>query len=219
MAADWQQFTRCAPASGLVPAIAPDRRLGPSKMFELIGPKWRLAGRKEFIELRRRDARAGQHGMRLAAMMDIMLEQMHEQSVAPLGLHFRVAVDFHDVVEACGRQRIAHRHQPPVDRGLRRRQFGDRPIRNGIFPRLRSEPPALQRVDIAEVDDIDVIQRRLQARKEAGPRGFELGLIERGAGGQQAVIGPGIVVGEGAIGLLLWIQPATSMSPSRTTTG
>src|SRR5262249_21746403 len=149
-----------------------------SELLELAGAKRRFFCRKELIELRRLDARARQHGVRLPAMMDIMLKQMHEQPIAPLTLHFRAAVDLHDVIEASARQRVADRYQAPVDRGLSRHQLCERGTRNRICPSLRPKPAALQCVDIKKVDDVNVIQRRLQARKEAGPYRLELRLVE-----------------------------------------
>lgn len=48
---------------------------------------------------------------------------------------------------------------------------------------------------------MDVVQRALQARKEAGPLGFEVGLRQRRASGEQPVVCPSIIVGERTIGL------------------
>ena len=48
---------------------------------------------------------------------------------------------------------------------------------------------------------MDVVERALQARKEAGPCGFELGLRQRRASGEQPMVRPSIIVGERTIGL------------------
>src|SRR3954447_5659145 len=134
-------------------------------------------------------------------MMNLMLEQMHEQPVATFGLHAGVAIDPHETVEKLGRQSIADGNQALVDRGLRSLQRGKGGMWHFVLPGRRSQPPALQRIDIEEVDDMDVVQRALQARKEAGSCGFEVGLRQRRASGEQPVICPGIIVGERTIGL------------------
>src|SRR5262245_47327712 len=70
---------------------------------------------------------------------------------------------------------------------------------NLILPGLRSEPAALERIDIKEIDDVDVVQRGLHARKEAGPLRFPFRLVEVRASREQSMIGPGVVVGKGPI--------------------
>jgi len=56
-------------------------------------------------------------------MMDLVLEEMHEQAVAPFGLYPRIAIDPHDVVEEQGRQRIAGCDQALVDSSLGTLEF------------------------------------------------------------------------------------------------
>ncbi len=55
---------------------------GPTKTVELGGPK-RCLCRKKLVELRRFDGCCGEHGVCLPAMVDLVLEEMHEQAVAP----------------------------------------------------------------------------------------------------------------------------------------
>src|SRR5262249_30429235 len=66
---------------------SPHCLLGPAELLEFGGPERRLRDRKELVELRRRDGGCRQHRVRLATMMDLMLEEMHQQTVASLGLH------------------------------------------------------------------------------------------------------------------------------------
>src|SRR6476660_6872248 len=58
---------------------------------QLIAPQVFFASEEELVELRRLDARARQHRMRLAAMMDVVLEQVL-QDVRDLGRR-RLAVE------------------------------------------------------------------------------------------------------------------------------
>jgi hypothetical protein len=51
------------------------------------------------------------------------------------------------------------------------------------------------------IDDQDVIEGFLQAGEEAGANRFEFGLGQVLAGGEQAMVRPGIVVGERPVGL------------------
>lgn len=139
--------------------------------------------------------------MCLSAMMNLMLEEMHEQPVASFGLHGRVAVDPHNAVENLGCQCIADSNQALVDRGLRRLKRGKGRVRHLVLPGRRAQPSALQRIDIEEVNDMDVVQRALQARKEPGSLGFEISLRQSSASSEQAMVCPGIVVGERTIGL------------------
>jgi hypothetical protein len=40
----------------------------------------------------------------LPAVVDLVLEKMHEQGVAPFGLYLRIAIDPHDAAKAVRRQ-------------------------------------------------------------------------------------------------------------------
>src|SRR5262245_8877657 len=134
-------------------------------------------------------------------MMNLMLKEVHEKPVAAFGLDPRIAVDSDKAVEKLGRQRIADGDQASIDGGL-----GNRQLRNGgpwyvVLPRRRSQPSALECIDVEQVDDVDMVQRELQAREESGPLRFKLLLAEGGAGCEQPMVCPGIVVGERTIGL------------------
>ncbi len=58
-------------------------------------------------------------------MVDLVLEEMHEQAVAPFGLYPRVAIDPHDAAKEIRRQRIADCDQALVDSSLRMLQFAE----------------------------------------------------------------------------------------------
>ncbi len=58
-------------------------------------------------------------------MMDLVLEEMHEQAVAPFALYPWIAIDPHDVVEEEGRQRIADCDQALVDGSLSKLEFSN----------------------------------------------------------------------------------------------
>jgi hypothetical protein len=60
---------------------------------------------------------------------------------------------------------------------------------------------AFESVNVEMVDDQDVIEGFLQAREEAGAGRLEFGLGQLLASGQKAMVRPGIVVGEGPVGL------------------
>src|SRR6202171_6610798 len=126
---------------------------------------------------------------------------MHEQAVAPFGLYLRIAIDPHDAVKQVRRQRIAHGDQALVDIRLGPPECGKRWTWNAVCKSLWPEPSTLQRVDNEEVDDVNVVQRLLQAREEAGPLGFKRLLVQVCASREQPVVRPGVFVGESAVGL------------------
>src|SRR5579872_808512 len=182
------------PTSGL---FAPDRRLGPAQFRELGGAQRRFANREKFVELRRLDTGAAQHGVSLAAVMNVVLEQMHQQAVAALLLHPRAAMDANDLLrEVVLAQPVAEGDQAVVDRALRPRQLGHGAARLFIGPGGRTQRAALQRVDIEMIDDEDVVQRCLDRGEEARALRLEFALREFCAGRQQAMVGPRVVVGK-----------------------
>src|SRR5581483_3630665 len=182
------------PTSGL---FAPDRRLGPAQLRELGGAQRRFTDREKFVELRRLDTGAAQHGVSLAAMMNVVLEQMHQQAVAALLLHPRAAMDANDLLrEVVFAQPVAEGDQAVVDRALRPRQLGHGAARLFIGPGGRTQRAALQRVDIEMIDDEDVVQRCLDRGEEARALRLEFALREFCAGRQQAMVGPRVVVGK-----------------------
>jgi hypothetical protein len=56
-------------------------------------------------------------------MVDLVLEEMHEQAVAPFGLYPRIAINPHDAAKEVRRQRIADCDQALVDSSLSMFEF------------------------------------------------------------------------------------------------
>src|ERR1700733_1656196 len=139
--------------------------------------------------------------MFLPAMVNLVLEEMHEQAVAAFGLNPRVAIDPHGAAEEGRRQRVADSDQAVVDCSLGGSEFGQRATRNLVLPGFWPEPSALERVDVKEIDDVDVVQGQLQAGEEARPLRLKFLLAQPSASRQQPVVRPGIIVGECAVGL------------------
>jgi hypothetical protein len=74
---------------------------------------------EELVELRGRDAGAGQHGMGLAAVVDLVLEEVGEHGVGALGDHALVAaVDRDAAVEVGGGKPVAEGDEAAVAGGL-----------------------------------------------------------------------------------------------------
>src|SRR5205823_1271148 len=65
------------------------------QLLELVLSKRQLRAQEELVELRWRDLRAGEHGVRLPAMMDLMLEEVKEHVTRRLHLHVLGSFDVH----------------------------------------------------------------------------------------------------------------------------
>jgi hypothetical protein len=78
---------------------APDRLFRRAELGELACAQRGFVGAEELVELRRRDARAGEHRVRLAAMVDLVLEQMREEPRDGLRLHAHAAHDGDGLLE------------------------------------------------------------------------------------------------------------------------
>src|SRR2546423_6748783 len=100
-------------------SLPPDPSLGPSKLFELSCAQRGFGGREELVELRRPDPRIAEHGMRLATVMDLVLEEVQQEAVSPLALHPRAAMHVDDSFGAVLIQGSAPGDQPAVNRSLR----------------------------------------------------------------------------------------------------
>src|SRR5262249_44243703 len=72
--------------------VAPDRPLVEAQRGKLRGAQRRLAGGEELVELRRGHPGAGQHGVRLAAMVHLVLEQVQQDAVRAVDLDAILAV-------------------------------------------------------------------------------------------------------------------------------
>lgn len=150
--------------------------LSPAEFAEFFCPQMRLIDREELIELGRLDRCSGEHAVCLPSMMDLMLKQMHQKTIAPFGLYPRIAIDSHHFVETVRGQTLADGDEPPVNCGLLLSKIGDSRARHRIFPRSWPKRSTFQRVDVEMVNDQDVIEGLLQAREETGARRFKLGL-------------------------------------------
>jgi hypothetical protein len=114
--------------------------------------------------------------MRLAAMVDLVLEQVQQRAIGPLRLHARAAVHTDDPVWPGFIQRLSPGDQSTIDRRLGGPQVRDRRKGNWIRPRSRAERATLERIDIEPVDDQDVVQGGLDRREKPRSRRFELRL-------------------------------------------
>src|SRR6476620_251229 len=91
----------CSRPSGpfvMANSCPPDCFLGPAKLHDLSFEHWCFSNREELVALRRLHACATQHAVRLTAVMDVMLEQVQQQSVGALGLHACAAMHTNDPI-------------------------------------------------------------------------------------------------------------------------
>jgi hypothetical protein len=139
--------------------------------------------------------------MRLSTMVNLVLNEMHQQAITPFNLDTRASIDPRLAAQVIRRQRVANTDEAPVYRRLSRRKLGNSWKRDRSLPGLRPEPSAFKRIDVKKINDMNVVQRSLQTREEARALGLEFALGQFGSRAQQAAVRPRIVVGEGAIGL------------------
>src|SRR5882757_7566014 len=100
-------------------SAAPDRLLGPSEFCEFSCAERCLAFGEEFVELWWGYSSRTQHRVRLAAMMNLVLEQMKQQPVHPLVLNVIAAVDVDGAIETSRVQMLDDGNQSPVHFALR----------------------------------------------------------------------------------------------------
>src|SRR5688572_29341970 len=100
-------------------SAAPDFILAPTELGKLRGAQRRFFRGKELVELRRLDSSRAQHRMRLAAMMNLVLEQMQQQPVHPLMLNATAAVDVDDAIEIFSAEALDEGDQPAIHLALR----------------------------------------------------------------------------------------------------
>ena len=93
-------------------SLPPNRCLGRSKLVEFDPAQRCLCDREEFVELWRRRRRAAEHLVRLATMMDLVLEQMQQKAVRTLLLHACAAVYVNNPIGGGFVQRLAPLVQP-----------------------------------------------------------------------------------------------------------
>jgi hypothetical protein len=136
----------------------------------------------------------------LAAMMNLMLEQMKQQPVHSLALDAVAAVDLDHAIEAGSAEALHDSDQSPVDLALRDSQQDRGVARLRVGPGRRSKRAALHRVDVKAIDNQDVIEGRAQAWKETAPRRHEISLRQKQTGREQTMVGPAVVVGHRPVG-------------------
>src|SRR5258705_5518641 len=88
----------------LTSSAGPDRILRPTQLRKLRGAERRLSCGKKLVELRRTDFCGTQHRVRLASMMNLVLQQVKQQPIDPLALNVIAAADVDDTDESGGAQ-------------------------------------------------------------------------------------------------------------------
>ena len=171
-----------------------------SKLRKFRGPQRRFAGGEKLVELRRAHRRAAEHGVGLATVVNVVLEQMQQQTVHPFALDGGAAMHGDDALQSGAVERFHDGEQAPIHRGLCFLQRGNGLARLLVRPGVGPERAAFHRIDVEVIDDQDVIERGAQARKEAGSLRGEFVLRQPRAGGEQPMVCPGVVVRHGAVG-------------------
>jgi hypothetical protein len=108
--------------------------------------------------------------VRLAAVMNLVLEQMQQQPITAFDLRAGAAADLNIGFERLAGQAVADRDQPCVDRGLRWQQIGDGDAWRLVLERAIAQCSAFKGVDVEVIDNQNVIERPLQAWKEPSAR-------------------------------------------------
>ena len=86
------------------------------------GAQRRVGREQELVELRRRDRRAGEHRMGLAAMMDLVHEEMRQDAVGAVLDHAGIANEAHGAVRCAASSRSQN--------AMSRRSTADWPARS-----------------------------------------------------------------------------------------
>lgn len=68
-------------------------RFGPTQRCEIVDPIVCFARHHELVELRRLDAGARKHRVRLAPMMNLVCQQVHQYVARQVALDERVSID------------------------------------------------------------------------------------------------------------------------------
>ena len=131
----------------------------------------RLARHQELVELRRLDVGAGEHGVRLAAVVHLVLQQVGDDMAAALALDAAVAaLEGDDVVERRFVQRADVLDEAGIGGRLGARELGHGRGLRCVAPLPLHVALAVQGGEVVEIDGKDVLERRLQAREKARPR-------------------------------------------------
>jgi hypothetical protein len=141
----------------------PHRLLSPTEFAKFSRPQMCLIFREELVQLRRLDGCRGKHAVCLPPMMDLVLKQMHQETIAPFVLYPRISIDLHHFVETVRGQTLADLDETPINCGLLESKIGNRRARYRVLPRFRPKPPAFERVNVEPVNNQDMIAGFLQA--------------------------------------------------------
>ena len=173
----------------------------------------RLAGHHELIQLRRRHGAAGQHGVHLAAVVRLVVEQMRQHVASTVALHVVCARQVDPGVDGSAVEAGAPGHQALVAGMLAPHPFGGlgTGLEGGVVlaqPRL-----VMQRADVVVVHRQDMVQRAGQAGEETAARrqpGRGIELKQRTA---EPMIGQGVGVRlDAQVSGQLHRQPLTALS-------
>jgi hypothetical protein len=99
-------------------ALLPYFSFSPSQLRKLAGPQQGLADGEELVKLRWWNAGTREHRMRLAAVMDLMLEEMQQQAVGAFGLYVILTMDPNGAIRSALVERIAGRNSASVGHGM-----------------------------------------------------------------------------------------------------
>ncbi len=154
--------------------------------------------KKEVVQLRRFQAGSGQHGMHLAAMMDLMLEKVQKRR-ADRFLVCTVRASFmqNGSFQIRFLQSVAEPDEPLIFHCLRRLELVRRFKMRGL---VYGQSLALlaQRIEIVTIDLPDMVEGLAKGRKEVCPLRLECALRESATGLMEPFIGVGIVAGHQA---------------------
>ena len=137
--------------------------------------------------------------MRLAAMVDLMLVKVEQEPIHSLPLNAIASVYLDDTLKVGGAHALHDHDQTPIHFDLRDREHRSGLARLFVSPSCRSQRATLHCVHVEPIDNQDVIERGAQAWKEAGASGYEIGLRQSRAGGEETMIRSTIVIGHGTV--------------------
>jgi hypothetical protein len=137
--------------------------------------------------------------MCLAAVMNLMLENMEQQPVEPFVLNVVGAVNVHDALKASLVQFLDNGDQAAVDFRLCHLQGDDSLAGLRVLAEGQAARATLHCVNVKPINDQDMVECGAQAWKKAGARRLEVCLRQTCTGREQAMIGPGVVIGHRSV--------------------
>jgi len=159
--------------------MRPDDVFIEAQSLEVVRTAMGLPLHEELVQLRRLHAGARHHGMRLSAVVGLVVEQVHQHPIDPVRLYVGSAVHVDGLPQRGGLESVAECDESRVDGTLFARQVGQARTWDILLGGTEAEPTGLQSVHVVPVDDQDVVHGRLKRRKEADSRGGELLFGER----------------------------------------